>query len=195
MLVSQPYFNPIDSGVSESALGQLQSILAASDSAGFAIRVAMINSATDLGTVTSLWGSPHAYADYLGTELSELYGGQVLVVMPAGFGLYGPSSGAHALTSAELAVRAVAPGPGPKLATAAISAVPLLAAADGHPIPQSKVQSALSNGAAAGSKLAAGSSFPPAAYAALVVGLLLIAGAWIASARVRPIEPRRRAEA
>jgi hypothetical protein len=51
--------------------------------------VALIASPSDLGSVTALWRRPQSYADCLGQELSLVYGGPVLVVMPDGYGLYG----------------------------------------------------------------------------------------------------------
>ncbi len=136
VLVESVVFNPID-GVSLASQARLEAVLNASARAGFPIRVALIASAKDLGTVTPLWNKPGKYAAYLDTELSLSYRGQVLVVMPSGFGLHGPAHGPHAVTPAEAAVRAPAPGPGKQLGTSALAAVPLLAAADGHPIPAS----------------------------------------------------------
>jgi hypothetical protein len=116
VLVQNRLFNPVDSGVSPDSQARLESVLEASARAGFPIRVALIASPTDLGTATALWRDPRDYARYLWIELSQLYGGQVLVVMPRGFGLYGTRSGAHAVTTAELHVRATSPGAGPQLA-------------------------------------------------------------------------------
>jgi hypothetical protein len=52
------------------------------------VKVAVIASKVDLGDVPSLWGKPSEYARFLGTELSRFYVGPLLVVMPAGFGIY-----------------------------------------------------------------------------------------------------------
>jgi hypothetical protein len=192
VLVQNRLFNPIDSGVSLSAQARLEAVLGASARAGFPIRVALIASGADLGTATSLWRDPKDYARYLWIELSELYGGQVLVIMPSGFGLYGNRSGPHAVTAAELSVRATAPGPGPQLAAAASSAVPLLARAAGHPIPASALAAATQS-ATLGDKPGVGTSFPPAVVIALVVGVLLIAACWGLSLRARPLQIRRKA--
>jgi hypothetical protein len=193
VLANAALFNPIGSGVSLGQQAQLEAVLADSKRAGFPIRVALIasGSAGDLGTVTALWEQPGTYAQYLDLELSELYDGQVLVVMPNGFGLDGPASGPHKVGAAEAAVRAPAPGPGAQLAASAIAAVPLLARAAGHPIPASEL-SAATHSATLGEKSAAGRSFSPSAVIALTVGLLLIAAAWWASLHARPLERRRR---
>ena len=192
VLVQNRLFNPIDSGVSPAGQARLQVRLDVSANAGFPIRVALIAAQTDLGTATALWRDPKDYARYLWIELSQLYHGQILVVMPSGFGLYGTRSGPHAVTAAELGVRATAPGPGPQLAKAALSAVPLLARAAGHPIPASALAAAdLST--TPGAKGVVGDTFSPGAVIALVAGALLIAASWALSLRARPLQLRRSA--
>jgi hypothetical protein len=192
VLVESVLFNPID-GVSQSSQAKLEAVLNASARAGFPIRVALIASAKDLGTVTPLWNQPGNYARYLDTELALLYRGQVLVVMPKGFGLHGPQHGPHAVSAAEAAVRAPAPGPGEQLATSALAAVPLLAAAAGHPIPASALAAATRT-ATLGEKPVPGTGFSPSAVVALLLGALLIALAWWASLRARPVQLRRSVE-
>jgi hypothetical protein len=54
----------------------------------YRIKVAVIGSQVDLGAVPSLWGKPMQYAKFLGTELETFYVGPLLIVMPAGFGIY-----------------------------------------------------------------------------------------------------------
>ena len=189
VLVQNTLFNPIGSGVSLSSQARLEAVLSASQRAGFPLRVALIAAPNDLGTATALWGDPRDYARYLWVELSQLYGGQVLVVMPSGFGLYGTRSGPHAVTAAELSVRASAPAAGEQLATAALSAVPLLARAGGHPIPASALAAA-DRSAASTQQGNTGSTLPVTAVIALVAGALLIALAWTLSLRARPLQPR-----
>lgn len=193
VLVTSTLFNPIGSGVSLSSQARLEAELSASAHAGFPMRVALIAAPGDLGTATALWRDPKDYARYLWIELSQIYGGQVLVVMPAGFGLYGTRSGAHAVTNGELSVRAPAPGPGEQLATAALAAVPLLARAGGHPIPAAELAAA-DRAATLGQKGTVGGSVSLSAVIALVVGALLIAIAWTFSLRARPLVQRRSAQ-
>lgn len=189
VLVQSKLFDPIGSGVSLSSHTRLQAVLTASARAGFPIRVALIAAANDLGTATAYWRDPKDYARYLWIELSQVYGGQVLVVMPNGFGLYGTRSGPRQVTGGELSVQAAAPGPGEALATAALSAVPMLARAAGHPIPPAGLAAADHTAVAA---TAAGSGeLPTGAVIALGAGALLIAGAWTLSLRARPITVRR----
>jgi hypothetical protein len=54
----------------------------------FRVKVAVIANQIDLGDVPSLWGKPNQYAKFLGTELDPFYVGPLLIVMPAGFGVY-----------------------------------------------------------------------------------------------------------
>lgn len=56
--------------------------------AGYWIKVAVIASSSDLGSVPSFLGHPTEYAHFLGVELSTLYVGPLLIVMPGGFGIY-----------------------------------------------------------------------------------------------------------
>jgi hypothetical protein len=190
VLVDYPAFNPIGSGVSSASEARLDALLTASADAGFPIRVALIAAQRDLGTATTLWRKPVSYARFLQAELSELYHGQILVVMPNGFGLWGPSGGLHSVGVAEMGVRAAAPGPGNQLAASALAAVPLLAAAAGHPIPQAAIATSRVATVADGSRPS--DTLSPAVIASLVIGALLIAIAWIASLRARPPHlPRR----
>jgi hypothetical protein len=186
VLAVQNLFAPLDLGVSRP-VEQLQALLTEAARHGFALRVALIGSQFDLGTVGALWGRPGAYARFLGTELSELYGGQVLVVMPRGFGLYGPAHGPHAATAAEERVVAPTPAEGPRLVSSAIAAVGLLARAAGHPVTTPPVSGARSAGGSGGTD--------DAALVAFAAGLLAIGVAWGVSLSRRPLRLRGRASA
>ena len=52
------------------------------------VKVAVIATANDLGSIPSLFGKPADYAKFLGQELSFVYDAALLVVMPAGYGFY-----------------------------------------------------------------------------------------------------------
>jgi hypothetical protein len=78
-----PYAKP-----SADAAGKLTSTVAAANKAGFRIKVAVIQSQQDLGSVPSLFGRPDIYARFLGAELRTFYTQRLLVVMPSGFGVY-----------------------------------------------------------------------------------------------------------
>ena len=96
---------------------ELLSAVAAANRAGFAIRVAVISSEYDLGSITALWRKPRIYARFLGLELSSVYKQRLLVVMPNGLGLNWPG---HSTASAyELLARVPSRRTLPRLAAAA----------------------------------------------------------------------------
>jgi hypothetical protein len=55
---------------------------------GFRVKVAVIATESDLGSVPSLFNRPGDYAKFLGQELELYYIGPLLIVMPAGYGIY-----------------------------------------------------------------------------------------------------------
>ena len=127
---------------------QLVAVVAAANRAGFAIRVAVIPSAYDLGSVTELWDQPRTYARFLGVELSFAYRRQrLLVVMPNGFGFNWPGH-ATAPTYGLLTTVPLDSSPGAGLAGAAEVAVRRLARASGVALPPS--QPAASRGSGRG---------------------------------------------
>jgi hypothetical protein len=69
-----------------TALRTLGSALNAVELKGDRVKVAVIAAPSDLGSVPSLYGHPQDYAKFLSLELSFIYKGPLLVVMPAGFG-------------------------------------------------------------------------------------------------------------
>ncbi len=188
ILLAQQVFIPTELSEVAPAAQQLQRELAAAAKAGFPIRVALIDTAADLGTVSALWDKPAEYAFYLHKELSLDYGGQVLVLMPGGYGLQGPASGPHAVTKAEFKVSAPTPSAGEDLAAAAAVAVAKLAAVTGHPLPASALK-------ADGPAAAGGSGGGGLQWIVLAVGAVLIVAAWGVSLRARPLQWGRKAAA
>ena len=176
VLTTQSLFLPADAGVSFAHENQLNRVLTAAASSGFPMRVAIIASESDLGSVTALWRQPQTYAQFLGEELSLVYHGTLLVVMPAGFGLYGP---AHAVAAGRSALAGLRPAAGGAvLGTAALSAVQRVAAASGHPVT-------VPTATATAPPSAGGSTALP--IVVFVLGLALIVAAWGASLRARPL--------
>lgn len=163
VLVYQPLFVGSDAGVSLPEQLQLGKLLRASAHAGAPIRVAIIAHRSDLGAITGLWRRPQAYAHFLGYELSLAYKGELLVVMPNGFGVNWPghsaSTGARSLTHVT-----IGPG-GSGLAVAAQAATVRLAAVAGvHLKPTAGASAAAggSNGAAGSTGKTGASSVSPA---------------------------------
>ena len=128
-LIAQKVFLPFDAKIPKPQQQKLVSVVQAANRQGFPIRVALIWSDYDLGSVTSLWRQPRRYARFLGVELGYYFKGRLLVVMPNGFGFNWPKHGGAA-AYATLATVPIQPTPG-GLATAAASAVQRLAAQAG----------------------------------------------------------------
>lgn len=128
-LLGSKVFLPYDAKFPPKQAAQFGALVAAANRAGFAIRVAIVSSAYDMGSVTTLWRKPRTYARFLGFELSFVYKQRLLVVMPNGMGFNWPR---HTPT-AEYALLAKIPiGPTPaELLTAATKAVTELASAGG----------------------------------------------------------------
>ena len=82
---------PSDPKRTEAASRKLQEVVDQAKQERFPIKVAVIPTRADLGLVPGLFGRPQQYADFLYTELLG-YRGNLLVVMPQGFGVAGPSA-------------------------------------------------------------------------------------------------------
>ena len=178
VLATQSLFLPQDAGVPLAQQNQLTALLGAAAGSGYQVRVAIVASSSDLGSVTELWRQPQTYARFLGQELSLVYHGSLLVVMPNGFGLESLNPAVPADSSALAGVRIPAGAGG--LGTVAVTAVERLAQAAGHSVP---IPPEVAATTAAGS----GDTIPLIVFA---IGLALIAVAWGASLRARP--PRLR---
>jgi hypothetical protein len=120
-----PYTAP-----SAGAAQQLKTTVAAANKAGFRIKVAVIQSAQDLGSVPSLFNRQDLYARFLGTELKTFYTQRLLVVMPAGFGIYDNGKPVDAEKSALAGVTIAGPD-SDSLTNAATAAVQKLRSAIG----------------------------------------------------------------
>jgi hypothetical protein len=89
---------------------------------GDRVKVALIYEADDLGAIPSLFGRPGDYAHFLGIELSLWYVGPLIVVMPAGFGVYdgGRSTAAEEQVLRTVPVSAASPDDLARSATQAL---------------------------------------------------------------------------
>jgi hypothetical protein len=175
VLLNQDVFVPY-SGMSATLERRLFALCAAADRAGYPVRIALIASRSDLGVVPILFNRPQSYARFLSAELGSVVHGPVLVVMPAGLGL---AAQGRAVSTAALSATHVAAGESDALATAALTVVPRLAAAAGHPVSPAAVAAAPAAGASAG-------TVRHALIALLILGLLSgagIAGAFVARSR------------
>ena len=129
-LLGTSAFVPPDANISSGDAKQLRTMLADAKTRGYEIRVALIATTYDMGSVGSLFRKPQLYARFLGQELYFVYKGRLLVVMPNG---YAVSRGGKLLPPAQRIVGGLpAPGTdGHALATGATAAVRKLAAASG----------------------------------------------------------------
>jgi cytochrome oxidase Cu insertion factor (SCO1/SenC/PrrC family)/thiol-disulfide isomerase/thioredoxin len=109
VLVYQPSFVPPDAQVPIADQVRLSGMLRQAAHTRDPIRVAIIAHRDDLGAVTALWRQPQAYAHFLGVELSLGYKGQLLVVMPNGFGVNWPG---HSTAAARQALARIPIRPG-----------------------------------------------------------------------------------
>jgi hypothetical protein len=168
LVAAPPLFIGFDSGASYGEKLALEQQLRRAAAHGSVLRVAVIASRADLGSLTALWGHPQAYSEVLGHELSLDYHGELLVVMPSGFGL----------------VRDGAPLPSPldrlaprrgELVTATEQAI-------------TRLTGVSAVGATAGAVAGAPSRTSGVGWwAATVVALAAIGLAWTASLRRRPL--------
>jgi hypothetical protein len=181
VLAQQAVFIPAGRDIPAADQARLQAAVHSAAAHGVPVRVALIAARGDLGAVTGLWRNPSGYARFLATELSGIYHGTVIVVMPDGYGVHLLTRGAteadqlHAGASLQ---GAPLPQRGAATAADAVIAVRRVAAAAGHPLP--------APAAAPAPVTASGGGVGAAALIALVVGALLIAVAWAASLRARP---------
>lgn len=181
VLVTQALFQPWDAGLSTTQQAQLTALLGEAEHDGYPLRVALIASAADLGSVTELWGQPQSYADFLGDELSLVYKGTLLVVMPDGFGVYRLNGSLGPEQAALASIRGTVAGA--SLGTATLLAVQHVVAAAGHPlsIPREDRSPTTTSG-----------SPDTVAWVVFAIGAALIALAWAASLRAQPLRVRVR---
>jgi MYXO-CTERM domain-containing protein len=171
-LLTYQVFYPYYSNTPKDSLTKLKETVADANKRGYRIRVAVITSPYDLGSVSALWEKPKAYAGFLAEELAFVYRGRLLIVSPKGYGynegtrrvgttyVVNPSPKALAL------VRTVPIGKGTDgLLKTADRAVRVLAAKDGVKLP------AVSGSTGSGS----GSDTTVIALAAALGALLVVA--------------------
>jgi len=89
---------------SRASCEALDRVASAAYRRGERVKVAIVYDASDLGSVPSLYGDAAGYARFLGLELGLWYVGPLLVVMPAGFGVY---DGGRSTASADAALQSV----------------------------------------------------------------------------------------
>ena len=133
-LLSQQTFIPPDVNVPPAYAAQLNAAAREAKARGYEIRVALIGTRYDMGAVTILFEKPKQYARFLGQELSFVYKGRLLVVMPNGLAV--SLNGKPQPAEQKVVERIAAPGKdGAVLASTATKAVIQLAASSGNVVP------------------------------------------------------------
>ena len=130
-LLQRPVFVPPDAGISGDDQKALTAMLESAKAQGYTVRVAVIGSRYDMGSVTVLWKRPLDYAPFLSQELRFLYKQRVLAVMPNGFAI--ANNGKRDVADQRVVAKLVPPKPfqGAPLAAAVENAVKKLAAQHG----------------------------------------------------------------
>lgn len=108
-LITQPMFVPFGNDTTKPKAVELERLLVNARSQGFGLKVAVIASPYDLGSVPVLYRQPQRYADFLGEEDVYFFRQELLVVMPNGYGLYKANTGVPA---GDKQVVAALPSPG-----------------------------------------------------------------------------------
>ncbi len=172
VLATQTVFLPQDSGATAEQQAELGAIESAASKSGYQIRVAIIATPSDLGSIGALWRQPQNYAQFLGQELSLVYRGTLLVVMPGGFGLY---EGGHPIGTGQSALAALRTPGSADIVDSALTAIKHLAATSGHTLQVTGVAAPVGS-----------ASDHTGTWLALAIGAVLIIAAWSASLRAMP---------
>ena len=180
-LINKQVFLSAQAGPPSASQRALINTVAAANRVGFPIRVAVIGSQYDLGSIVQLWQKPRIYARFLGIELQGAYRQRLLVAMPNGFGFNWPGHSVRAAYG-QLARMPLASGESP-LAGAARAAVVHLAAADGVKLPAGSS----STGSAGASK-----AYPWQAVVGGLLALFLVIAAVVLVRTWPRWRPRRR---
>lgn len=130
-LLGQSVYFPYDAPSQPAALA-LQQAVDGVYAHGNRVKVAVIYDQTDLGAIPSLFGHPTDYAHFLGIELGLWYVGPLLVVMPAGLGIYdgGRSTAAEEAVLRSLHVDSSSPDGLTRSATTAVQRLSAASALD-----------------------------------------------------------------
>jgi len=185
VLTETPVYFPADGGIPATQQAQLLGLVREAQRRGYPLRVALIADKPDLGSIGALWSKPNVYSGFLGTELSLVFRGTVLVVMPDGYGVdvVGESgAGSKTEAAAEPLIHLAPPGTGgAAIARSAIDAIGRMTSAAGLHlrVPRAAAVAAPPSG-----------GVDVTAWAVLAAGIIVLAAAWTASVRARPVRRR-----
>ena len=170
VLVVQTLFLPFQAELPKPLQSKLVQATLEAQKARSPIRVALITQPSDLGAVPSLFGKPQTYAKFLWQELSFVYKGGVLIVMPNGLGYFdGRDPGApQAKVLSGVPVGAGLNG----MAASALNAVVGLAAASGHRLSVGQVHVFTSKPSSGDDRLIIGGAIAGAVLLAAAIALV-----------------------
>ncbi|HVI34962.1 MAG TPA: hypothetical protein VM684_01900 [Gaiellales bacterium] len=165
---------------SQPQIDRTQKTIDAAKQGGYEIRVAVIGTPTDLGSVPVFFGRPAPYAKFLDAELQSAWKGKLLVVMAAGYGLRDDTKPYPAGVKALGGLPPPANGTPDALMAAATVAVRKLAASEGVKVPVIPLATTVTPPATTGSRSSSGStSFVK--YALLLAAGLVVLGVIVAA--------------
>ncbi|HEY4346062.1 MAG TPA: hypothetical protein VGM80_00605 [Gaiellaceae bacterium] len=134
LLTQSTFLSPLDGHVPQPAATRLIELLAQMKASGFTLKVAVITSRYDMGADPELFRKAQTYARFLATEDFYVWKGELLIVMPNGYGLYRTSAnirGPNTAPAEDLSLVTKLPPldttDGPELVAAATRAVAALA--------------------------------------------------------------------
>jgi hypothetical protein len=165
-LITYQVFYPYYSNVPKAGLKRLEGTVKDANTRGYGIRVAIITSPYDLGSLSALWEKPQPYCRFLSLELSFAYKGRLLVVSPKGWGYVDQTKPVPA--DLKL-VQTIPIGKGTDgLLQSADKAVRLLAGKAGYKLPAAQNGSGSSSGSSSDTIVIA---IAAGVFALLVVGV------------------------
>lgn len=176
VLLAQDVYYPYAPKASPQLTKALNGLLKRVRSAGYPMKVALIQTPSDLGAYPNLFGDTQSYANLLAKEIAFNSHPHLLVVMPTGFG--GNNLGGNvdgALRGIKVDDAAKSDG----LTQAALVAVARIASANGHqtPVPpEAKVALASSNASSKRSTPSVLVYGGPVLVALLAIGALIWVG-------------------
>jgi hypothetical protein len=173
VLLLQDVYSPYQPPVPKTVLDALNNTVKQLHKAGFPLKVAILASKTDMGTVPQFLGRPQPYATFLESEIKFNKAKPLLVVMEAG---YGTAEVPPTVAKAVADVGKPSSGSADALGRSAIDAVLAAATASGHPLPKPKLPAAADSGGGGGTS--------PAIIFGVPV-LLLALGGGLAALRAR----------
>src|SRR3954463_4876 len=173
VLLLQDVYSPYQPPVPKPVLDALNNTVKQLKKAGLPLKVAILASKTDMGTVPQFLGRPQPYATFLESEIKFNKAKPLIVVMEAG---YGTAELPPTVAKAVMDVDKPSSGSADALGRSAIDAVLAAATASEHPLPKPKLPAATGGGGGGG---------PSPAIILGVPVLLLALGGGLAAIRAR----------